>query len=187
MKKRKTLESDRIILRQWKDSDIPVFAELNADSEVMRYFPETRTEQQTRDMVSVVSAGINKTGWGFWAAELKKSGEFIGFVGLNAAPADLPFSPCVEVGWRLHRKYWGNGYATEAGKISLAYAFEQLELNEVVSFTTQSNVKSRRVMERLGMKNTGRNFKYPDVPADHPLSEHVLYSISNTQWQVGTL
>lgn len=182
MKKNVVLESERLTLRQWKESDIPVFVELNSDSEVMRYFPETRSEQQSREMVSIVSAGIDSVGWGFWAAELKESHEFIGFVGLNSVPATLPFSPCIEVGWRLHKQYWGRGYATEGGNISLAYAFEQLELEEVVSFTTESNYQSRRVMERLAMENSGQNFKYPHLPAEHPLSEHVLYRISKSQW-----
>jgi RimJ/RimL family protein N-acetyltransferase len=181
------LESERVLLRQWVESDVPSFVQLNSDPKVMQYFPQALTEQESRGFVSVMSSVIDENGWGFWAAELKSSGDFIGFVGLNIPRTILPFSPCVEVGWRLHKEYWGNGYATEGGRVSLAYAFECMKIDEVVSFTTKSNYKSRKVMERLGMENTGENFKYPDIPNEHPLSEHVLYKISKAQWSKGDL
>jgi len=176
------LESERVLLRQWVKSDISSFIALNSDPHVTRYFPRTFSEQESKGFVAVMSSMIDEHGWGFWAAELKSSKEFIGFVGLNSPRPIMPFSPCIEVGWRLLKQHWGNGYATEAGKLSLAYAFDHLEVNEVVSFTTESNFKSRKVMERLGMENTGNNFKYPDLPIEHPLSEHVLYKISRAQW-----
>ena len=181
------LESERVRLRQWVESDVSGFIRLNSDPDVMQYFPKTLTEKESEEFVSVMSSIIDKQGWGFWAAELKPSQEFIGFVGLNSPRTIFPFSPCVEVGWRLHKEYWGNGYATEAGRISLAYAFDILKIDEVVSFTTESNSKSRKVMERLGMENTNENFKYPDLPNEHSLSEHVLYRITEAQWRESDL
>ena len=182
MELRSELESERLLLRQWTESDIPGFIRLNSDPEIMRYFPRTLTSAESTEFISIMSSIIAEKGWGFWAVESKFTNEFIGFVGLNSPRTILPFSPCVEVGWRLHKECWGRGYATEAGKVSLAYAFSQLALDEVVSFTTKSNAKSRQVMERLGMSNTGKNFRYPDLPTDHPLSEHVLYKITKKQW-----
>ena len=182
MELRSELESDRLLLRQWTESDVSSFVKLNSDPQVMQYFPKILTEKESAEFISIMSAIIQEKGWGFWVLELKSANKFIGFVGLNTPRTILPFSPCVEVGWRLHKEYWGNGYATEAGKLSLAYVFNRLALEEVVSFTTKSNAKSRKVMERLGMTNTGNNFRYPDLPSEHPLSEHVLYKITKKEW-----
>ena len=177
MEKVLSLETDRLILRQWIETDFVGFCEMNADPEVMRYFPSTLTESECHDFMSKMSSLIREQGWGFWAVEIKAINEVIGFVGLNSPRTQFPFSPCVEVGWRLHKKYWGFGYATEAGKKSLGYGFSQLNLNEIVAFTTETNSNSRKVMDRLGMSNTGENFAFPDLPLEHPLSEHVLYKI----------
>ena len=176
------LETDRLMLRQWIETDFEGFCEMNADPEVMRYFPSTLNESECNDFISKMSSLIRERGWGFWAVEIKANKEVIGFVGLNSPRTQLPFSPCVEVGWRLHKKYWGFGYATEAGKKSLEYGFSQLDLNEIVAFTTETNANSRKVMERLGMRNTGENFHFPDLPPEHPLSEHVLYKITKSDW-----
>ncbi|MEJ2444829.1 MAG: GNAT family protein, partial [Exilibacterium sp.] len=91
--------------------------------------------------------------------------------------------PCVEVGWRLAAKHWGNGYATEAARVALGVGFEQLALTDIVSFTTIGNVRSRAVMERLGMRDTGETFEHPNVPVGNALREHCLYRISLEQWQ----
>ena len=177
-----SLETDRLILRQWCDRDFNGFCEMNADPEVMRYFPKTLTESECREFMSKMSSLIREQGWGFWAVEIKASKEVIGFVGLNSPRTKLPFTPCVEVGWRLHKRYWGYGYATEAGKKSLEYGFTHLNLEEIVAFTTESNINSRKVMDRLGMKNTGENFRFPELPLNHPLSEHVLYKVTKSEW-----
>ena len=182
MRKIVSLETDRLILRQWCESDFVGFCEMNSDPEVMRYFPSTLTESECRDFMSKMSSLIEHHGWGFWAVEIKACKEFIGFVGLNSPRTQLPFSPCVEIGWRLHKKHWGFGYATEAGKKSLEYGFSSLNLNEIVAFTTETNINSRKVMDRLGMKNTGENFAFPDLPPEHPLSKHVLYKITVSEW-----
>lgn len=158
------------------------FAAMNADPEVMRYFPATLTEEQTRAGVESWRTQFTERGWCNWAAELKHSGEFIGFVGLSVPRRQLPFSPCVEVGWRLARRFWGNGYATEGARACLALGFERLGLAEIVSFTTLGNLPSRAVMERIGMHNTGRDFEHPAVPEGSPLRRHCLYAISRAQW-----
>lgn len=176
------LETDRLLLRQWQAQDFSVFAQLNDDPQVMEYFPSTLNREESDNIAKKCRSLISENGWGFWATELKETDEFIGFVGLHKPKSTLPFSPCVEIGWRLHKNYWGNGYATEAGKEVLRYAFEVLKLNEVVSFTTASNFRSRAVMERLDLANTKQNFKHPDVSRNHHLSEHVLYKITQSKW-----
>lgn len=177
------LETARLVLRQWKKSDFPDFALLNSDPEVMEYFPNTLSKSESDSMAERCKSLISERGWGFWVAELKENSRFLGFVGLHQPKDTLPFSPCVEIGWRLSKQYWGKGYATEAANRSLLYAFEDLQFDEVVSFTPDSNSRSRAVMERLGMVNSGQNFKHPDIPKNHPLSLHVLYKITNTEWQ----
>ncbi|NOX91724.1 MAG: GNAT family N-acetyltransferase [Gammaproteobacteria bacterium] len=125
--------------------------------------------------------------WGFWAVETKSENEFIGFVGLHKPTYDLPVTPCVEIGWRVCNKYWGKGYATEAAQESLRFAFEELKLSEVYSFTSVSNTRSWSVMERLKMENTKNNFEHPIIPEGHPLREHVLYKITSGQWGKNTV
>lgn len=176
------LTTNRLRLRQWQDSDYAAFAELNADAEVMKYFPDTLSREQSDALIQRVSAGIRKNGWGFWAVEIKHTGRFIGFVGLNTPSAPLPFNPCVEIGWRLARQHWRNGYATEAAKYALHFAFDTLNLNEVVSFTPVLNTPSQKVMQKIGMTNTGQNFTHPNVPAGNQLEEHVLYKITRSAW-----
>ncbi len=185
--KTSNLETERLLLRQWREQDLPVFASLNSDPEVMEYFPNLLSREESDAMAQKCKALISERGWGFWAVELKNSGEFIGFVGLHKPKLTLPFSPCVEIGWRLLKKHWGNGYATEAAGESLRYAFETICLNEVVSFTTISNIRSRSVMNRLGLGNTSQNFQHPDMQEKHPLSEHVLYKLTKSDWEANGL
>jgi RimJ/RimL family protein N-acetyltransferase len=177
------LETDRLILRQWENDDLPDFAALNADPEVMKYFPNLLSREASDAMAEKCRSLISERGWGFWATISKESSKFIGFVGLNEPKDTLPFAPCVEIGWRLQKIYWGNGYATEAANQALRISFETLGLNEVVSFATASNTRSRSVMDRIGMVNTYQNFKHPDLPDNSPLAEHVLYKISKNEWQ----
>ena len=172
------------MLRQWQDQDYPIFAELNADPEVMHYFPACLSREESDEIANTCRKFITERGWSFWAVELKDIREFIGFVGLHKPKANLPFSPCVEVGWRLHKKFWNQGYATEGAKASLQYAFETLKLDEVVSFTAIANQRSRAVMERLGMEDSNQNFMHPDLPGNHPLAEHILYKISKSRFRL---
>lgn len=173
------LETPRLILRQWQDRDIEPFAAMNADPEVMRYFPQRLSRLKSDAMLKRCCELIEQRGWGFWAVEHKQTGELVGMVGLHQLQDEFSFSPCVEVGWRLTRQHWGRGYATEAANESLRFAFEQLQLASVVSFTSVVNQPSQRVMQRLGMTDTGENFAHPKIPEGHSLSEHVLYRISN--------
>jgi len=176
-------ETERLRLVAWRERHIAPFAAMNADPEVMRYFPATLTEEQTRAGVEIWRAQFAQRGWSIWAAELKSSREFIGFVGLSIPRRQLPCTPCVEVGWRLARRFWGHGYATEGARASLAVGFGQLGLTEIVSFTALTNLRSRAVMERIGLRNTGRDFEHPAVPEGSPLRWHCLYAITRQQWQ----
>jgi len=173
-------QTARLQLRQWRDADKAPFAALNADPEVMKFFPSTLDRAASDAAAERYRAQIAAHGWGFWAVERKDGGEFIGFVGLNPVPPELPFSaaePRVEIGWRLARAHWGRGYATEAARAALAVGFEQLGLEEIVSFTAESNHRSRAVMERLGMREDVQTFEHPRVAEDSPLRRHCLYRI----------
>ena len=176
-------ETDRLRLVPWSERHIAPFANMNADPEVMRYFPAVLTAEQTRAGVEVWMLQFAERGWSNWAVELRSTDEFIGFIGLSIPRRQLPFSPCVEIGWRLARRFWGLGYATEGAKASLSVGFEQIGLPEVVSFTSLVNRPSRAVMERIGMVNTGRDFDHPAVPEGSNLRRHCLYAISQSQWR----
>lgn len=172
--------TQRLLLRQWQQSDYLPFAQLNADPLVMEYFPRRLTRKLSDEVADKMQSLIATNGWGFWAVELRATNQFIGFVGLHS-PQGLPCCPCVEVGWRLAKEHWGNGYATEAAKAALIYGFETLELEQIVAFTAVPNLRSQAVMLRLGMANTGNNFLHPTITHGHPLQEHVLYAIARQQ------
>jgi RimJ/RimL family protein N-acetyltransferase len=172
------LETDRLLLRQWRTADKVPFAQLNADARVMEYYPACLTTAESDGFVDRLTALIADRGWGLWAVELKNTQKFIGYVGLHVPTADLPCNPCVEVGWRLAYEYWGQGYAPEAAKAALQFGFESLQLAEIVSFTAMGNMRSQRVMEKLGMHRDSETFEHPSVPLDNPLREHCLYRIS---------
>jgi RimJ/RimL family protein N-acetyltransferase len=178
------LITDRLLLRQWKDSDYEPFAALNADPAVMEHFPNALTRADSDTMVDRVRAAIEQRGFGFWAVEVRESGQFIGFTGLSVPSFDAPFGPGVEIGWRLVKDAWGNGYATEGARASLAHAFGPLGLDDVLSFTTTTNKPSQRVMERIGMTHDeAGDFDHPRLADGHPLQRHVLYRISRAQWE----
>ena len=172
------IRTARLLLRQWRPCDLEPFAALNADAEVMRYFPAMLSREESDGMAYRCQALIEQRGWGFWATEEQATGEFIGFIGLHTPAAELPCSPCVEVGWRLKKSHWGMGLATEGAAASLSCAFQTLNLPEVVSFTSVHNLRSEAVMQRLGMQRDGSTFAHPSIPRDHWLSEHCLYRLS---------
>ncbi|WP_415904411.1 GNAT family N-acetyltransferase [Neptuniibacter sp. QD48_55] len=177
------LTTERLTLRSWLDADFqPFFEQINSDSDVMEYFPGTLSREESDALATELQRRIDVNGWGLWAVEEKASGQFIGFVGLNSPLIELPFTPCVEVGWRLSKAFWGKGYATEAAKKVLEFAFVELELEEVVSFTAVPNSRSQALMTRLGLCDVGDNFNHPAVPSDSPLYEHVLFKISRDEW-----
>ena len=172
----------RVSLGPWQPADRPLFAALNADPETMRWFPSVLERRQSDALADMIEAALTRRGWGWWAAR-QEDGEFIGFVGLSIPRRQLPFSPCVEVGWRLARRFWGHGYATEGARACLAVGFDRLGLTEIVSFTALTNLPSRAVMERIGLRNTGLDFEHPAVPEGSPLRSHCLYTITREQWQ----
>ena len=174
----------RLRLRQWCDADRAPFAALNADPEVMRYFASVVSREASDSTLSVWQADLAERGWGNWAVEVVQTGEFIGFVGLSVPRrAELPFMPCVEIGWRLSRPHWGHGYATEAAGAALRMGFERLRLHEIVSFTSLINRPSRAVMERIGMLDSGEDFDHPALPAESELRRHCLYKIGCQRWR----
>lgn len=175
-------ETPRLAFRIWLPEHRPVFAAMNSDEEVMRYFPALQTEQQSNATVDAWLDHFREHGWGNWAVELRGTGEFIGFIGLNTPRRQLPFSPCIEVGWRLKRAAWGHGYATEGGMACLRQGFTQIGLDEIVSFTALVNTPSVAVMKRIGMTNAKADFDHPGVPEGSRLRRHCLYTASRSQW-----
>jgi RimJ/RimL family protein N-acetyltransferase len=170
------------VLRQWRDADLEPFATLNADPEVMRHFPALLTRQAERCGRRARENADHGARMGLWAAELVQRAEFIGFVGLAEPRFDAHFTAAVEVGWRLAREHWGSGYATEGARAAIAFAFDELGLDEVVSFTTVGNERSRRVMERLGMSyDAADDFEHPLLAHGDPLRPHVLYRLGRTR------
>ena len=170
------IETDRLVLRRWQPSDVEPFVRLNADPRVMEFFPALRTRSQTEAMIAEIERRIDRDGFGFWAAEVKTAKQLIGFIGLNVPSDQLPFSPCVEIGWRLAFDHWGKGYAQEGARAALTFGFETIGLKEIVSFTTVANLRSRHVMERIGMTHDkDADFDHPNLPEGHPLRRHVLY------------
>lgn len=176
-------ETERLRLRQWLPADREPFAALNADPRVTEFFPAMLDRAASDALAGRFESLIAQRGWGFWATEIKKDARFIGFVGLHVCTPELPFSPCVEIGWRLAFQYWGSGFATEAALGCLRIGFEQLDLPEIVSFTTVGNIRSRAVMQRLGMREDVDTFEHPKIPPGHPLRPHCLYRLSREQWQ----
>ncbi len=171
------LRTERLLLRQWRDADLEPFAALNADPDVMRYFPAPMTREQSDAFAERIRAQIAGRGWGLWAVEVAGGAPFIGFVGLGKPSWEAHFTPAVEIGWRLAREHWGRGYATEAAQAAAGFAFETVGLDEIVSFTSTINVPSRRVMERIGMTHDpAEDFDHPLV-AEGPLRRHVLYRL----------
>jgi len=182
------LRTERLVLRQWRDEDLEPFADLNADPETMRYFPAPIARAESDAFVGRARSQIEAEGWGLWAVEVAGGPSFVGFVGLARPSFEADFTPAVEVGWRLAREHWGRGYATEAGRAALAYGFEELGLDGIVSFTSGLNEPSWRVMERLGMsRDEPGDFDHPRVPAGHPLRPHVLYRLSRDAWAVSRI
>ena len=173
----------RLLLRAWKYSDRAPFARLNADPTVMQFMPRALTREESDAFCDRAQAHIERCGWGLWALESRDRGEFLGCVGLSVPTFDAHFVPCIEVGWRLAREHWGQGYASEAAAASLRFAFENLQLLQVVSFTVPSNLRSRRVMEHIGLSHDAAgDFEHPCLSPGHPLRRHVLYRLKREVW-----
>jgi len=173
-----TLAGSRVRLRRWRDEDRDAFAAMNSDARVMEFFRSPLSRIESDAMVDRNEQHFGEHGFGLWAIEIPDVVPFIGFTGLTWARFGAPFTPCVEVGWRLAFEHWGHGYATEAAGLALGYGFGTLALAEIVSFTSATNQRSRAVMERLGMRRDPiEDFDYPGMPEGHPLQRHVLYRL----------
>jgi RimJ/RimL family protein N-acetyltransferase len=172
------LSSERVRLRRWRDGDREAFAAINSDARVMAFFRSRLSRPESDAMVDGIERHFSQHGFGLWALEVPGVAPLAGFVGLATARFDAPFTPCVEVGWRLAFEHWGHGYVTEAARLALGYGFGTLALPEIVSFTSATNQRSRAVMERLGMRHDAADdFDYPTMPEGHPLRPHVLYRL----------
>lgn len=183
--KTSNIESERLILREWLESDFAVFAAMNADPQVMEFFPSLHSQQQSREMLQRIQSDTRQRGFGLWACERKDQRQVIGFVGLSVPRFESHFTPCTEIGWRLLPEHWGYGFATEAARRTLQFGFEDAKLDEIVSFTSMHNLKSRRVMERIGMSRDAReDFDHPVLEEGHWLRRHVLYRLRRDQFGI---
>lgn len=170
------IETERLRLRGWQVGDLEEFAAISADPQVMRYYPKIMNRSECEAGIRRYQAHFEQWGYGLWAAELKDGDGFVGYVGLMRPRFEASFTPCVEVGWRMARRVWNRGLATEAAHKVLDWGFRQADLAEIVSFTVPENRASRRVMEKIGMvHNPADDFDHPLLPAGHPLQRHVLY------------
>jgi RimJ/RimL family protein N-acetyltransferase len=177
------VRTERLLLRGWNPSDRVAFAALNADLVVVEHLPGALTRSESDELASRIERGWEEHGYGLWAVEVPGVAPFVGFVGLNHTTFVAPFTPAVEVGWRLAASAWGHGYATEAGAAALAFGFERHDLEEIVSFTIPRNARSRAVMERLGLRHDpADDFEHPSLPKDSPIRRHVLYRLDRTTW-----
>lgn len=178
MKKNYLFTSQRLGFRNWEMTDLVAFAALNADEEVMRFFPSPLSTEQTRQMIQKLQQRFERDGITFYAVEKLANQEFIGMIGLVKTDFKSHFTPCTEIGWRLKKEAWHQGYATEGAKACLQYAFETLKIEAIYSFTATVNKPSEKVMQRIGMQQVG-SFNHPKIPKAHELCKHVLYKIDN--------
>jgi RimJ/RimL family protein N-acetyltransferase len=177
------LLTPRLRLRHWQGSDLAPFAAMNADPVVMEHFPAPLSRAESDQMLERITTHHQTHGFGLWAVEVKATGDFIGFIGLNVPTFEAHFTPTVEIGWRLARPFWGLGYATEGARQALAVGFHRLGLPEIVSFTATINHRSIAVMQRLPMTHDpAENFDHPRVAVGHPLARHVLYRMPRTRY-----
>jgi RimJ/RimL family protein N-acetyltransferase len=178
------LNTGRLLLRPWRESDLAPFAEINADPRVTATLAGSLTRTESDALAGRIADRFRDKGFGQWAVEIPDVAPFIGFIGLAAPGFEAHFTPAIEIGWRLAFEHWGHGYATEGARTVLKFAFTQAGLDDVVSFTTQSNTRSRAVMERIGMHHDPRDdFDHPSLDRTHPLLRHVLYRLRRDAWQ----
>jgi RimJ/RimL family protein N-acetyltransferase len=176
MRPSREIRTDRLILRRWRPGDWPPFAALNADARVMEYFSRVLSHEDSDALARQIDAHFDRHGFGLWAVEVPGVVPFAGFVGLSIPHFEAHFTPCVEAGWRLAHEYWGRGYATESAEAAVRFGFGELGLREIVSFTVPANLRSRRVMEKLGMTHDPvDDFDHPGVP---DRTRHVLYRLA---------
>jgi len=178
------LRTERLLLRRWRAADLEPLAAINADPAVMEHFPRPLSTAESAALIERIERCFEENGYGLWAVEPPGEDAVIGFVGLAPVDIDVAFAPAVEVGWRLARSHWGRGLATEAAGAATAFGFRTLELPALVSYTAERNLRSRRVMERLGMRrDPAEDFAHPELPEGQPLAPHVLYRMDATRWR----
>jgi RimJ/RimL family protein N-acetyltransferase len=175
--------TSRLILRQWRQADREPLAAMNADPAVMEFFPAPQDRASSDAALEKWREQIDARGWANWAVERRDTGAFIGFLGLTVPSRTLPFTPCVEIGWRLARAHWGQGFASEGARAALRAGFEQADLAEIVSFTAIVNTRSRAVMQRIGMRDANADFDHPALPEGLMLRPHCLYRITRAEWE----
>jgi len=176
-----SIHTGRLLLRRWRESDREPFAELNGDPQTLVFFPQTLDRAASDALIDRIEANFEVLGYGLWALEVKETGRFIGFTGLAPMPADVPGAGGVEIGWRLARRAWHHGYATEAARAALRVAFDGVGLDEIWSITAVLNEPSQVVMRRLGMTEVAR-FEHPRIPDGHPVKPHVAYHLARGTW-----
>lgn len=171
------LATERLILRPWQEADKLPFAALNADPAVMEFMPSRLTREQSDALIGRFADAFDADGVTFYALEERATGDLVGAAGLFHV-RQLPFAPAVEIGWRLRRQSWGKGYATEAARAALAHGFGPLGFDEIVAFTAAPNLRSQRVMDRIGMvRDPDGDFDHPALPEGHALRRHVLFRL----------
>lgn len=174
-----SLTTERLLLRRWREADRLPFQRLNADPRVMEFMPGLLSPEASDELIGRIKAHFEQHGFGPFAAEFREDGAFLGYIGLYVPTFDAAFMPAVEIAWRLGADYWGRGLATEGARAVVRHAFAELELASLVSFTVPENLRSRRVMEKLGMvHDPGDDFDHPLLPEGHPLRRHVLYRLA---------
>ncbi len=174
-------ETEHLGFRRWNEDDKIPFAKMNANKNVMKFFPEILSKEQSDELVDKINNNFNEYGFGLWAVEKKETQQFIGFIGFSMATFKSFFTPCIEIGWRLDNKHWNKGYATEGAKVCLEYGFNNLGIDRIYSFTAQLNIPSINVMKKLGLRKVG-TFEHPRVKNDDPLKLHVLYKLDKTSY-----
>jgi len=178
-----TLKTERLILRPWEERDLKPFSHINCDPQVMEFYPHLLNYDESAALMHKMIADFSLRGYGFWAVEKQISSTFIGYIGLNYWDLQMPFSPCIDIGWRLSSKEWGHGYAIEGATAALDFGFQIIQLEEIVAMATSGNIRSHRVMQKLGMKSDPQeNFEHPKVPKGDPLSLRLLYRLSKQEW-----
>ncbi len=181
MKSLDTIRTERLILRWWEESDSLPFSQMNADPEVMEFFPKALSREESDALIQRIEGSFSERGYGLWAAELRAGGEFIGFIGFNYTDFPSDFTPCVEIGWRLARRAWGKGYATEGAKACLQAGFEKLGFDKIFSFTSRINTRSVNVMKKIGLTYV-KGFDHPRIANESRLRSHVLYGLARVEF-----
>ncbi len=179
------IKTERLILRSWRSEDLKPFTEMNADPRVMEYFPGILTQEESAQFAKKICTAMKQQGWGLWAVSVPGESDFIGYIGLAQVNFDADFTPAIEIGWRLAYDFWNKGYATEGAIAALKYAFETLQIDEIVSFTAVQNARSQKVMVKIGMTHyPEEDFDHPKLAEGHWLQRHVLYRLKRKEWGI---